>query len=226
MKTELLYRPSFAAARVEIGPGEGVRADGGAMLGMSSGVQIETNATGGIMQSLKRSVLGGESFFMNTFRSPNGPAELLFAPSLPGDLLTVDIQGQSLLVNSGSFLVAEESVAIDTKWKGGKGFFTTSSFFMVELSGRGQAVLSAYGALHSVELGAGERYTVDTGHVIAFPESLGYTIRRIGGMKSTLFSGEGLVVDFTGPGKLLLQTRSQGDFLSWLIPNLPSTSGS
>lgn len=224
MKTELLYRPSFAAARVQLDPGEGVRADGGAMLSMSSSVQIETNATGGIMQSLKRSMLGGESFFMNTFRSPDAPAELLFAPSLPGDLVTVTIQGAPLLVNSGSFLVAEESVTIDTKWKGGKGFFTTSSFFMVELGGRGQAVLSAYGALHSVELGAGERYTVDTGHVIAFPETLGYTIRRIGGMKSTFFSGEGLVVDFTGPGTVLLQTRSQGDFLSWLIPNLPSTN--
>jgi len=224
MKTELLYRPSFAAARVQLDPGEGVRADGGAMLSMSSSVQIETSATGGIMQSLKRSMLGGESFFMNTFRSPDAPAELLFAPSLPGDLATVTIQGAPLLVNSGAFLVAEESVTIDTKWKGGKGFFTTSSFFMVELSGRGQAVLSAYGALHSVELGAGERYTVDTGHVIAFPETLGYAIRRIGGMKSTFFSGEGLVVDFTGPGTVLLQTRSQGDFLSWLIPNLPSTN--
>jgi len=224
MKTELLYRPSFAAARVQLDPGEGVRADGGAMLSMSSSVQIETNATGGIMQSLKRSMLGGESFFMNTFRSPDAPVELLFAPSLPGDLVTVTIQGAPLLVNSGSFLVAEESVTIDTKWKGGKGFFTTSSFFMVELGGRGQAVLSAYGALHSVELGSGERYTVDTGHVIAFPETLGYTIRRIGGMKSTFFSGEGLVVDFTGPGTVLLQTRSQGDFLSWLIPNLPSTN--
>ncbi|MGC4189771.1 MAG: TIGR00266 family protein [Thermomicrobiales bacterium] len=225
MKTDLLYRPSFAAARVQIGPGEAVRADGGAMLSMSSDVQIETAATGGLMRSLKRSMLGGESFFMNTFRSPNGPAELIFAPSLPGDLVTTDIQGTPLLVNSGSFLVAEESVDIDTKWKGGKGFFTTSSFFMVELSGRGQAVLSAYGALHSVELGAGERYTVDTGHVIAFPASIGYAIRRIGGLKSTLFSGEGFVVDFTGPGTILLQTRSQGDFLAWLIPNLPSNNG-
>lgn len=224
MKTELLYRPAFAAARVQIGPGEAVRAEGGAMLSMDSSVQIETQATGGLMRSLKRSVLGGESFFMNTFRSPNGAAELLFAPSLPGDLVTVDLQGTPLLVNSGSFLVAEEAVTIDTKWKGGKGFFATSSFFMLELGGRGQAVLSAYGALHSVELGAGEHYTVDTGHIIAFPESMGYTIRRIGGMKSTLFSGEGLVVDFTGPGNILLQTRSQGDFLAWLIPNLPSDS--
>lgn len=223
MKTELLYRPSFAVAKVQIGPGEAVRADGGAMLSMTSNVQIETGATGGLMRSLKRSVLGGESFFMNTFRSPDGPAELLFAPSLPGDLVTVDIPGTPLLVNSGSFVVAEESVTIDTKWKGGKGFFTTSSFFMIELSGRGQAVLNAYGALHSVELGAGERYTVDTGHVIAFPESIGYNIRRIGGMKSTLFSGEGMVVDFIGPGNVLLQTRSQGDFLAWLIPQLPSS---
>lgn len=225
MNVELLYRPAYAVAKIRLNQGEAVRADGGAMLSMSGGAQIETSATGGIMKSLKRSILGGESFFMNTFRSPNGPSELLFAPSLPGDLVTADIGGPTpLLVNSGSFVVSDLSVNVETNWTGGKGFFSTSSFFMLKMSGHGQVVLNAYGALHSVELAAGERYTVDTGHVIAFPESMGFNVRRVGGMKSTLFSGEGLVVDFTGPGVLLLQTRSQGDFLSWLIPNLPTSN--
>ncbi|MGB3305825.1 MAG: TIGR00266 family protein [Thermomicrobiales bacterium] len=230
MKTELLYRPSFAVARVELEAGEEIRSEAGAMLSKSANVQIQTSATGGLLKSLKRGVLGGESFFMNTFRSEGGPGEVLFAPSLPGDVVTVEIggatSGSSLLVNSGSFVAAELGVNVDTKFRGGRGFFATSSFFMLLLSGQGQAILSAYGALHPVTLRAGERYTVDSGHVIAFDESMPHEVRRVGGLKSTLFSGEGFVIEIEGPGNLLLQTRSQQAFLSWLIPNLPSSRSS
>jgi uncharacterized protein (AIM24 family) len=72
-----------------------------------------------------------------------------------------------------------------------------------------------------VNLGNGQGYTVDTGHLVAFSEGIGFRVRRIGGVKSTLFSGEGLVVDLTGPGRVLMQTRSSDAFLSWLIPKLP-----
>jgi len=62
---------------------------------------------------------------------------------------------------------------------------------------------------------------VDTGHLVAFTEGMGFKVRAVGGLKSTLFSGEGLVVDLTGPGKVLIQTRSEDAFLAWLIPKLP-----
>ncbi|MHC4111971.1 MAG: AIM24 family protein, partial [Planctomycetota bacterium] len=42
-----------------------------------------------------------------------------------------------------------------------------------------------------------------------------------GGLKSTLFSGEGLVCELTGPGKIMIQSRSADAFLSWLIPKIP-----
>ena len=70
-------------------------------------------------------------------------------------------------------------------------------------------------------LEAGETYTVDTGHLVAFTEGIGFRVRKVGGLKSTLFSGEGLVVDLTGPGRVLLQSRSTDQFLAWLIPQLP-----
>ena len=92
---------------------------------------------------------------------------------------------------------------------------------MLRASGSGVLVLSSYGAIHALELAAGQVYTVDTGHLVAFTEGMGFNVRRIGGVKSTLFSGEGLVVDLTGPGRVLLQTRSEDAFLSWLIPRLP-----
>ena len=72
-----------------------------------------------------------------------------------------------------------------------------------------------------MELEAGRKYVVDTGHLVTFDEKIGFDVKKVAGWKSTLFSGEGLVVELTGPGKLNLQSRSQDSFLSWLIPRLP-----
>ena len=73
----------------------------------------------------------------------------------------------------------------------------------------------------AAEAAAGQSYTVDTGHLVAFTEGMGFKVRSVGGIKSTLLSGEGLVVDLTGPGRVLMQTRSTDAFLAWLIPLLP-----
>jgi uncharacterized protein (TIGR00266 family) len=222
MQAEVLYRPSYSVARVTLAPGEAARAEGGAMIAMSPGVSIETAAQGGLMASLKRSVLGGETFFMNTFRAPaNQPGEVLFAPTLPGDVVTQDLSGESLLVQSGAYLASAESVNVDTKFGGGRTFFASEGLILLRVSGQGLVILSSYGAIHELTLAAGQHYTVDTGHVVAFSADMSFNVRRIGGIKSTLFSGEGLVVDVGGPGRLLIQTRSQDAFLSWLIPKLP-----
>jgi uncharacterized protein (TIGR00266 family) len=221
MRSEVLYRPAFAVARVTLGDGETVRAEAGAMVSMSANVGIETSATGGFMKSLKRSVLGGESFFLNTFRASGGEGEVLFAPPLAGDIVMLDIPTQGLMVQSGSFLVGDMGIDVDTKWGGAKSFFASEGLILLRLSGQGQALVSSYGAIHEMTLAAGERYTVDTGHLVAFDQTMQFNVRRVGGLKSTLFSGEGLVVDIQGPGKLLMQTRSPGDLLAWIIPQIP-----
>src|SRR3970040_2957761 len=92
---------------------------------------------------------------------------------------------------------------------------------MLRAQGRGELLLSSFGAIHEMNLANGQRYTVDTGHLVAFTDGMGFQVRRVGGMKSTLFSGEGLVVDLTGPGRVLMQTRSTDSVLAWLIPKLP-----
>jgi len=222
MQAEVLYRPSYSVARVTLAPGEAARAEAGVMVAMSPGVTIETGAQGGIMASLKRSVLGGESFFMNTFRAPgNGPGEVFFAPTLPGDVVAQQMQGETLLVQSGAYLASAESVDVDTKFGGGRTFFASEGLILLRVSGQGLVLLSSYGAIHEMTLAAGQQYTVDTGHIVAFSSDMSFNVRRIGGLKSTLLSGEGLVVDIGGPGRLLIQTRSQDAFLNWLIPKLP-----
>ncbi|HVL24197.1 MAG TPA: TIGR00266 family protein [Thermomicrobiales bacterium] len=226
MKTDVLYQPAFALARCAIEPGEQLRAEAGAMVAMSSNIEIQTSATGGMLKSLKRSFLGGESFFMNTFTAADGPGEILFGAALPGDVRVLDVSPGPLMVQSGAFLVAEMDVNVDTKFSGGRGFFATGGLFMLRLEGRGQAVIASYGALHEMRLAAGQRYTIDTGHVVGFDANMPYNLRRVGGLKSTLFSGEGFVIDIEGPGSVLLQTRSQDAFLSWLVPQLPKNGGS
>ncbi len=225
MQVDIQYRPSYSLAVVKLDPDESIQVEAGAMVSMSPGMGIETKAKGGLMGALKRSVLGGESFFMNDYRAPAQGGEITLAPALPGDLAVLDLSGKTLMVQSGSYVASSTGIDVDTKWGGAKTFFASEGLIMLRCGGTGTLVLSSYGAIHEMDLGAGESQTVDTGHLVAFDEGMGFNVRRVGGMKSTFFSGEGLVVDLTGPGKVLMQTRSDDAFLSWLIPRLPKQSG-
>lgn len=221
MKVEVLYRPSYSAAQVSLDRGETIQVESGAMVGMSPGMQMETEARGGLLKSIARAMFAQESFFMNTYTGAKNGDNILLAPPLPGDVAMVEMNGNSLLVQSGSYLASSEGLEVDTKWTGAKTFFGSEGLIMLKISGTGTLIISSYGAIHSVELNAGEKYVVDTGHLVSFDEQMDYHVRKVAGWKSTLFSGEGLVAELTGPGKLNLQTRSQDSFLSWLIPRLP-----
>jgi uncharacterized protein (TIGR00266 family) len=220
MKVEIRYKPSYSLGFITLSGGEEVRVEGGSMVSMSDGVQIETEATGGLLSSFSRKLFGGESFFQNTFQAPSQGGVVTVAPPLPGDLLDLALDGP-LMVQSGSYLASEMGVDLDTQWSGAKTFFASEGLVMLRASGSGQLLVSSYGAIHDMELAAGQRYTVDTGHLVAFTEGMGFKVRKVGGLASTLFSGEGLVVDLTGPGRVLLQSRSTDQFLAWLIPQLP-----
>jgi uncharacterized protein (AIM24 family) len=82
-------------------------------------------------------------------------------------------------------------------------------------------LVSSYGAIVDRQLQPGEVYTVDTGHIVAFDEGVTYAVRKVGNWKSTILGGEGLVTDFTGPGRVLLQTRSAQELIDWLTVSLP-----
>ncbi len=173
-----------------------------------------------MLKGLRRSVLGGESFFMNTFTAQADGAELWLAPALAGDVVAWPIQG-TLYVQSGSYLASSTGLEVDSKWGGSKTFFSREGLFMLRVSGQGDVVLSSYGAIHAIDLQPGQTYTVDTGHMVAWTEGVNYAVRKVGNWKSTFLSGEGFVADLTGPGRIYIQTRSQDAFLDWLIPNLP-----
>jgi uncharacterized protein (TIGR00266 family) len=222
LNVDVRFSPSFAMATVTLNQGEGLQAEAGAMTGMSGGVAIETKAQGGLLGGLKRSVLGGESFFINTFTASAGPGEVIVAPALPGDIIHLPVDGsKAIMVQSGSWLASEASVAVDTKWGGAKTFFSGEGLFLLRCSGSGDMLVASYGAIFERELAPGESYKVDTGHIVAFEEGIGYEVNKVGSWKSTILSGEGLVATFTGPGKLWQQSRSPADLIGWLTAKLP-----
>ena len=220
MEHEILYRPSYSLLRVSLRQGESIAAEAGAMVSMSAGIEMETAARGGVFGALKRSMLGGESFFVNTFHA-NQPGEATFAPTLPGDLCAFELTGGTLFAQSGAYVASSPQIDVDTKWGGARTFFSKEGLFLLKLTGTGTVFLSSYGAIHAVDLEPGQQYIVDTGHMVAFEESVDYRVERVGGLKSTFFSGEGLVCRLTGPGRILIQTRSPDAFLAWLIPQIP-----
>lgn len=225
MKINIDHRPSYARAKVELGPHQSVKAESGAMMAMMGDIQIETKS-GGVMKGLKRSLMGGESFFQNTFTAGAAGGFVHLAPSLPGDLYHHTLKGEALIVQDGSYLASDPSIEVDTRWQGARGFFSGEGFVMLHVQGQGDLLLSSYGAIEEHTLGPGGRFVVDSGHIVAFNAEMQYNIRRIGGLKSTLFSGEGIVTEFTGPGTIWTQSRSSQSFLAWLAQKLPGGGGS
>jgi uncharacterized protein (TIGR00266 family) len=221
MKVDVRYQPAFALAFVELDADESIQVEAGAMVGMSPDLKLITEARGGLFKSLTRSIFGGESFFLNTYTARKAGDSVALAPPLPGDINVIEMRGEPLLVQSGSYLASSEGVNVDTAWSGAKTFFGSEGLIMLRVTGHGTLIVSSYGAIHSIELDAGQRYIVDTGHLVTFEESLRYEIKKVAGWKSTFFSGEGIVAELTGPGRMTIQSRSQDSFLAWLIPQLP-----
>lgn len=216
--------PAYASVTLTLGQGESFVAEKGAMIGMSDSVSVSTSSktgkgSGGVLKGLKR-MFSGESFFMNTFTAENGPGEVRIAPSLVGDVVHIPLDGEhDLIVQGSSYLASSEGIDIDTKWGGFKSFFGGEGLFMVRLSGSGDVFVNSYGAVFTKKVE--EEYIVDTGHIVAFPESLEYDIKRVGGWKSTFLSGEGLVCKFRGKGTLYMQTHNPPGFGKKLGNMLP-----
>jgi uncharacterized protein (TIGR00266 family) len=211
---------------VRLASGERIRAESGAMVSMSASVNIETKAEGGIFKSLSRAMLGGESFFQNFFQANEQGGEVTLAPNLPGDITQIDLQaGQKLMVQAGSYLASETSIDLTARVSM-KAFMSSEGFSMLEASGTGKLLVSSYGAIFERDLQPGERYVVDSSHLVAFDSSVTPAPRASGGLKATLLSGEGLVIELTGPGRIYIQTRSPQALINWIIPQLPRPSSS
>lgn len=206
---------------VELDPGETVIADAGAMMYMNNGIQMQTvfgdpskqdqGFFGKLMSAGKR-VLTGESLFLTTFTNAGvGKQRVGFAAPFPGKILPMDLSqlGGELICQKESMLCAARGVSIGIAFqkKLGVGLFGGEGFILQRLTGDGIAFVHAGGTICQKRLGPGEQLKVDTGCIVAFQNSVTYDIQFVGGIKNTLFGGEGLFFALlTGPGDIWLQS--------------------
>jgi len=222
MKYEILDSPDFAMLELVLDAGESIVAESGAMVAKDTQIEIATSMRGGLLGAAKRKLLGGESLFQNTFTSQRAGQRLYLSSPAEGDLKARQLgPGESLFLQSGAYVAhAGAELVIDTKFGGLKSFFSGVGFFMLRIQGPGLVFYGSYGALHEVDVGP-EGYTVDTSHIVAFTEGLSYSVRAFGGFKGLFFSGEGLVCDFVGQGKVWVQTRNASGLAAFLHPFRP-----
>jgi uncharacterized protein (TIGR00266 family) len=221
------YQGAFALAVVNLQAEQAISAEAGAMVSMSSNVDLHSELKGGVFGALKRAV-GGESAFVSTFTAKGGPGEVTFAPGAPGDVAGIEMQNQTFMVQSSSYLAGDTSLQVDTKFGGAKSFFGGEGLFVLQVSGVGLLLVSSFGAIHRKTLRPGELYVVDTGHLVAWEGHMQYNLRKAAksGFFRSFLSGEGMVAEFNGPGEILIQTRNLAAFAGLLKPFFPSQSGS
>lgn len=222
MEYEFSHRPSYTHLTVTLDRGESIIAEPGAMIGHSTNVSVETGTSRDGLLSSAKSMLGGESLFTNQFTAENGPGTVTLAPPTPGDVMPHELEDETLYSTDGAFLAATEGIDIDSEVGGLKSVLSEASLVPLALKGTGTAFIDAYGGLEKLELAAGESYVLDNEHLVAWDDEIEYDTRRVGGLKSTLLSGEGLVFEFTGPGTAWYQTRDLDSFVGMLAPRMPN----
>lgn len=219
MQVNLLYRPSQSLAQCWLQNGESVVAESGAMVGMSTNVQMQTQS-GGLMKGLKR-LFGGESFFRNTFTANGGQGEVLFATPLCGDMAVLEAGHKQWCIQNSAFVASSPSVDVKTKTGGFKGMFSGAGLFLLETAGQGQVIIGTFGALEPVQVDGS--MVIDTGHLAAWESTLQYKVGKSGsGWIASFLSGEGLVCHFQGQGTVYLQSRNAAEYGATIGAMLPA----
>ena len=206
-----IYGDDMQIVEIELDPGEGVRAEAGAMMYMEDGIEMQTSTGGGMFKGFKR-IVTGESFFITTFLyNGRGKGHVAFGAPYPGKIIPLELDklGGKFLCQKDAFLCAARGIEIEVAFtkKIGAGLFGGEGFILQRLEGDGLAFVHAGGTIIKKELKQGESLRVDTGCLVAFSPSVDYDIQFIGGFKNALFGGEGLfLARLTGPGLVYLQS--------------------
>jgi uncharacterized protein (TIGR00266 family) len=224
MDIELLFQGSYCIAKLGLRGGETVKAQSDAMVTMTPNISVEGKAEGGVMGMFKRA-LTGESLFMQTLKCNGADAgEVMVAPSEPGDIAVLELDGSNgYVLQKGSFLAAEDGIVLDATTQGVvKGFLSGEGFFLQKATGKGKLVISSFGAILKRTLAPDETWIVDNGHLVAWNNTVNYEIKKASsGFLSSLTSGEGFVCQCKGPGDVYIQTRNPSGFGAWVRQFIP-----
>ncbi len=216
-----IYGEEMQYVEVELDLNEGVVAEAGSFMMMGDGIKMETifgdgssqdNSVMGKIFGAGKRLLTGESLFMTAFYNVGGDKKRVsFASPYPGKIIPIDLQkfGGKFICQKDAFLCAAKGVSIGIEFskKLGRGLFGGEGFIMQKLEGDGMAFVHAGGTTATKELAAGENMKVDTGCIIGFDSTVNYDIEFVGGIKNTIFGGEGLFfASLTGPGTVYIQS--------------------
>ncbi|TYA53797.1 TIGR00266 family protein [Formosa maritima] len=225
---------------IELDPQEGVVAEAGSFMMMDHGIKMETifgdgstqnkGFLGSILGAGKR-ILTGESLFMTAFyNSLSEKRNVSFASPYPGKIIPIDLTDfrGKFICQKDAFLCAAKgvSVGIEFSKKLGRGLFGGEGFIMQKLEGDGMAFVHAGGTMAKKELKAGEVLKVDTGCIIGFTQDIDYDIEFIGGIKNTIFGGEGLFfARLQGPGTVYIQSLPFSRLADRVLASAPKGGG-
>ena len=230
MQYRVEHGPVFAWLRVTLAPGESVQAEAGAMVTRTPALGMATRLNAGrragffrvivaFFVALIRKFLGGETMFINEFSGPSG-GEVVVAPSLAGHIVQKRLAGGTrLFVQRGSYLASTGDIDTRVRFGGIRTLLGGEGLVLLECVGDGDVFVNSYGGI--TEIPVNGKFIVDTGHIVAFDATLDFRVRSIGGLKSFLFSGEGLVCEFSGRGTVYVQSRNLDALVGWITPLLP-----
>jgi len=208
--------------------GQTVYTETGALSWMQEGIRMDTNMRGGLGGILGR-VFTGESLFVANFTAERDNAMIAFSAEFPGKIIPLNLaQGQSIVAQRDSFLMAEKSVNMAVQFQRRFGaFFGGEGLLMQRFDGPGTVFVALDGEVVEYTLGPGERLKVDTGHVALFEPSVEFSVELVKGFKNILFGGEGLLfATLTGPGRVWLQSMPMSKLAGAIAQYLPSAEGS
>jgi len=210
---------------VALRKGEQIYCEADAMVMMEDTLDLTGRMTGGLGRALMRRFANGESFFQQHIVATRGDGDCLLAPILPGALQVLDVGQTSYLLSDGAFVAAESGVDLRVRTQniGNALFAQTGGFFVGEATGNGTLVVSGFGANFILEVTPGKDMIIDNAHVVAWDSQLRYEIsvpsQQGGGLFNRLISSatssEGLVLRFSGSGKVVICSRNRDAFARW-----------
>lgn len=228
----ITHGPSFAMLRVDLQPGQVVIAEAGSMVARNSHVAMEVKMNAGksagffakiwaLMIAFIRKVVGGETFFVNHF-SAQQPGSVWIAPTMSGQIAHRRLNpGEKLVLSSGAYVASAGDIDVKMKFGGLKSILAKEGAFMLEISGSGDLWFTSYGGIHAIDING--PYMVDNGHLVGYEGNITMNIKSAGGgLLGFMASGEGLVCEFNGQGRIYIQSRNLGALAGWLTPLMPS----
>ncbi len=216
---------------VSMKQGETIYCESDAMVMMETALDLKGKMTGGLGGAIMRRFANGESFFQQHIEAVRGSGDCLLSPTLPGAIEVVDVGARQYLLNDGAFVAATSGteMKVRTQSIGNALFAQSGGFFVMETAGSGQVVVSGFGSMFQLDVEPGKDVVIDNSHVVCWDNSLKYEVSVttgggasgsgiggfLGNIVNSVTSGEGIVLRFSGSGKVFICSRNRDAFLKW-----------